>query len=167
MYGDTGNDVLLGNADDDFLYGGEGEDKLDGGAGNDYLSGDNGNDTLIGGLGNDSLFGGLGDDQLNGGAGNDYFLGGQGNETIYGGAGSDIFAFGKNAAEDKIMDFSIADHDMIQIYSDTGITNFTQLKKLMVMDNGGVEIGLGSGGKVLIVGATIDSLTSEQFIFSL
>src|SRR5262249_45250202 len=68
LYGDDGNDVIVGGAGADFLYGGNGADNLSGGVGNDFLYGASGtdgyetgasvNDTLQGGDGADYLYGG-------------------------------------------------------------------------------------------------------------
>jgi Ca2+-binding RTX toxin-like protein len=56
LFGENGNDVLLGGRAVDLIYGGLGNDLLDGGAGNDLLWGGFGDDTLIGGGGFDLLF---------------------------------------------------------------------------------------------------------------
>lgn len=64
ILGGTGNDILIGKEGDDKLDGGQGNDTLYGNAGNDYLEGNADNDTLIGGAGSDILVGGTGDDVL-------------------------------------------------------------------------------------------------------
>ena len=76
MYGDDGNDTLLGHTGNDTLWGGLGNDSLDGGEGNDNLYGGDGLDHLYGGDGRDILNGGFDgyQDVLNGGAGVDYFI---------------------------------------------------------------------------------------------
>lgn len=56
LFGENGNDTLLGGRAADQIFGGPGNDWLDGGAGNDLLWGGFGNDTLIGGGGFDLLF---------------------------------------------------------------------------------------------------------------
>jgi Ca2+-binding RTX toxin-like protein len=55
LFGQAGNDVLLG---------GDARDVIFGGLGNDRLEGHGGNDLLLGGLGDDHLFGGTGRDWL-------------------------------------------------------------------------------------------------------
>jgi Ca2+-binding RTX toxin-like protein len=60
LLGTTGDDVLLGGAQDDSLHGGNGNDVLSGGAGNNDLYGDNGDDILFSGQGNEVLDGGAG-----------------------------------------------------------------------------------------------------------
>ncbi|EKQ68218.1 putative extracellular nuclease [Leptolyngbyaceae cyanobacterium JSC-12] len=64
LYGEAGNDTLLGGGKNDLLDGGFGNDVLDGKAGHDTLNGGAGNDTLFGSLGNDTLNGGVGIDTV-------------------------------------------------------------------------------------------------------
>ncbi|KQM79368.1 hypothetical protein ASE70_05730 [Sphingomonas sp. Leaf22] len=80
MYGEGGNDTLVGFKTADFLFGGNG---------NDILQGLDDADQLWGGDGNDKLYGGNGADTLNGDAGDDILIGGAGNDTIDGGLGQD------------------------------------------------------------------------------
>ncbi len=57
IYGDAGNDTLVGGGANDLLYGGSGSNSLDGRGGNDTLVDVNaGSDTLIGGAGVDSFW---------------------------------------------------------------------------------------------------------------
>jgi Ca2+-binding RTX toxin-like protein len=70
VHGGSGNDFLVGNADDNILTGSDGNDVLNGDAGDDQLYGNDDNDTLIGGLGNDTLQGGSGNDRYQGFIGN-------------------------------------------------------------------------------------------------
>src|SRR5262249_36166207 len=67
VFGEEGNDTLLGSI---------GAELLDGGAGNDFINAGGGADHVIGGDGNDDLFGGAGNDMLDGGAGKDNLNGG-------------------------------------------------------------------------------------------
>lgn len=64
-----------------------------GNAGNDSIIGARYNDTLYGGLGNDTIYGGEGGDYLNGGTGNDYISGGEGNDTIVDEQGTETYVF--------------------------------------------------------------------------
>jgi Ca2+-binding RTX toxin-like protein len=105
VFGQGGDDTLLGGVTGDFLIGGDGKDKLYGGWGHDYLS-DNGhgyemlratgltvnsNDHMYGGPGDDVIMGGYGDDHLYGGDGDDYLAGNAGKEDrLYGNDGDDI-----------------------------------------------------------------------------
>jgi serralysin len=79
-----GNDQLFGEAGNDYLIGGWGNDTLEGGAGNDWLFGGKGNDTLRGGDDRDYLFGGDGSDSLNGGTASDYLRVGGFNDPFWG-----------------------------------------------------------------------------------
>jgi len=56
LFGEAGNDRLLGGKARDLIFGGAGNDYLDGGDGDDVLWGGFGDDTLIGGRGFDLLF---------------------------------------------------------------------------------------------------------------
>ena len=85
--------------------GGKRSDTLNGTPGDDLIYGDSGNDTLNGGLGNDTLDGGKDNDLLLGGEGTDYLIGNSGLDTLDGGNGGDIY---------------FADHNELDIYSDTG-----------------------------------------------
>jgi hypothetical protein len=97
LYGGTGNDTISGGANDDYLYGDEGADTLNGDAGADYLSGDAGADTLNGGDGGDVLHGDAGDDQLFGGDGGDVLYGDAGDDRLFGDADDDYLSGGDGA----------------------------------------------------------------------
>jgi len=84
LYGESGNDVLLGSLFDDTFDGGADADYLIGYLGNDTLIGGAGNDILNGVEGRDVLQGDEGDDYLGGGAGADVLAGGADNDTLYG-----------------------------------------------------------------------------------
>jgi len=65
IWGNDGDNIILGSKLDNIIYGGNGIDTINGG---------DGNDTIFGGLGNDTIFGGLGNDILTGGNGKDAFV---------------------------------------------------------------------------------------------
>ncbi|AWJ82346.1 hypothetical protein TSH58p_02115 (plasmid) [Azospirillum sp. TSH58] len=90
LFGQGGNDDILGNTDADYIDGGDGNDTLYGSFGNDSLYGGSGADTLYGNDNNDLLSGDIGDDFLYGGNNNDTLYGGAGNDTLFGDYGSDI-----------------------------------------------------------------------------
>ncbi|MFC3612585.1 calcium-binding protein [Lutimaribacter marinistellae] len=106
LYGEGGNDTLIGADRRDYLYGGDGDDRIETtGAGSDQMHGGDGRDTLIGGEGDDTLTGGEteddlrdelfgqgGDDSVDGGYGNDLIYGGTGDDTLNGGFGTDFIA---------------------------------------------------------------------------
>lgn len=106
LYGDEGDDVLIGSREGDFLLaGGPGNDTIRvrgrmaeasdiaglvrGGPGNDTVYGSRYSDTIYGGPGVDRLFGGAGDDVLHGSDGNDTIVGGAGDDVVYAGPGDD------------------------------------------------------------------------------
>lgn len=98
MWGELGDDILIGDDGDDLIYGGAGNDYLLGGSGRDWIWGDAGEDILNGGGGNDDLFGG---------AGSDTIVGGGGDDLIYGGAGADRFQFSNLLSQgiDRLKDY--------------------------------------------------------------
>jgi len=98
LWGDAGNDTLIGGLAGAVFFGGDDadliksssrNDTVDGGNGNDTIYGGRGQDLLQGGAGNDSIFGYLGDDQMYGDAGNDSLFGEAGNDTL-GGDNEDV-----------------------------------------------------------------------------
>lgn len=104
VFGNSGNDTLLGGDGDDQLNGGTGNDVIYGNGGDDNLNGEAGNDTIFGGEGDDQANGGDGIDELHGGPDNDYLQGGNGNDllygdqgenNLYGGAGENIITIGE------------------------------------------------------------------------
>ena len=125
LFGQAGNDTLLGFGGVDQLSGGAGNDYLDGGDLADVLQGDAGDDTLLGGDGLDFLFadsptdttgdnaasrnllrGEAGDDVLLGAIGRDTLDGGDGQDVLSGGGGAD-WLLGGNDADSFLIDFSI------------------------------------------------------------
>ncbi|MFZ6818716.1 type I secretion C-terminal target domain-containing protein [Undibacterium sp. Ji22W] len=126
LYGDDGNDLLIGGAGNDTLYGGNGNDTLEGGSGNDILIDSNGFNTLRGQDGDDE-FRIAPNDSVNFEGG--VYEGGNGKDTfdinaytkiknisISGGAGADTILFrNANIADAKVIDFSVADGDVIDL----------------------------------------------------
>ena len=53
VFGDAGDDTLIGSSSHDFLYGGADDDVINAGDGGDFIQGGTGNDTLTGGSGAD------------------------------------------------------------------------------------------------------------------
>lgn len=128
LYGEAGDDYLVGYRRADLLVGGMGNDRLLGGegdnelwgddlggqddpaGGNDILSGGNGHERLYGGGGDDQIvamgghdwaYGGPGDDRVDGGDGDDRLFGGEGNDTLVGAGGDDVLSGG--AGNDRLM----------------------------------------------------------------
>lgn len=81
----------------------------------DDIRGRRGGDTLDGMAGNDSLHGGRGGDLIRGGDGDDWLSGDRGDDTLWGGAGADSFHGVANSGTDRIMDFSVAQGDRIEL----------------------------------------------------
>ncbi|MBA4094464.1 MAG: hypothetical protein C0489_10295, partial [Candidatus Accumulibacter sp.] len=135
------DDNILGRGGDDRLQGRGGGDTLDGGDGNDSLSGGSGDDLLLGGAGNDILDESAdlsGSNRLQGGAGNDTLSvasgganlldGGEGDDqlrigslaaaataTAQGGTGADSFAILHPRSQVRILDFSTAEGDRLDL----------------------------------------------------
>lgn len=100
--GTSGNDVMIGGAEDnrfvgrggsDRLEGQDGADRLLGRNGKDHIQGNDGDDVVDGGGGDDEVHGGSGNDTVRGGAGDDLLTGGLGDDTILGGAGIDTLSY--------------------------------------------------------------------------
>jgi Ca2+-binding RTX toxin-like protein len=86
LYGESGNDRLLGSLQDDTLDGGLDHDYIDAHAGDDTVIGGPGNDLVNGHEGRDTLDGNEDNDLLAGGAGADHIKGGDGDDQLYGDA---------------------------------------------------------------------------------
>ncbi|MGL4636782.1 MAG: S8 family serine peptidase [Beijerinckiaceae bacterium] len=139
LYGNSLNNILIGNDVGNSFNGFFGADTMTGGAGADYFYIDQ-NDLVAGGAGYDAVFiqtvtgtalnmgatqveyvvGGSGSDTITGGAatsalsllggeGADILTGGLGDDYLYGNAGADIFRVTANAQFDAILDFVDAD----------------------------------------------------------
>lgn len=91
VYGDDGNDTLVGSVRSaETLSGGTGDDVIDGGDGAHYLRGDEGDDIIVGGVQFDDINGNMGNDTASSGAGDDWVVGGKDNDRLAGDAGGDI-----------------------------------------------------------------------------
>ena len=126
-----------------------------GGAGNEIIGLNNSNlaSTLDGGAGDDTLWGGSGDDVLIGGAGND---------ALVGGAGADLFAYTTAAAgDDRILDFSRAEGDLIRIAFAGGPTGFAALT--LVEAAGNTEVFFGAT-RIEVHGVT--GMMAGDFLFA-
>lgn len=90
LFGEAGDDLIVGNDGADTLDGGSGADQLFGHAGDDVMDGGSENDILAGGDGRDILLGGDHDDELYGEQQDDVLIGG-GADYLAGGAGDDTY----------------------------------------------------------------------------
>jgi Ca2+-binding RTX toxin-like protein len=110
MYGDEGDDTLIGGLLSDYMSGGTGNDKYDGSDGDDTLA-----DPSTSVLSSPIALPMSGDDVMSGGPGGDYIVGGTGADRIHGGPGSDLIY--PNNLSDR--DFS---HDFVDCGSDYDFT---------------------------------------------
>jgi serralysin len=149
--GNTGNDTASGGLGDDWVVGGQDQDLLYGDEGADIVYGNLGDDTLWGGVGADLVRGGQGADLIRGEDGDDWLSGDRGNDTISGGAGADIFHGSQDAGIDRVLDFSLAEGDRVQL--DPGTT--------FVLRQSGADavIDMGGGHQMVLVGVQLSGLT--------
>jgi Ca2+-binding RTX toxin-like protein len=77
-------EIVYGNQGDDTLLGDDQANELHGSLGEDILRGRGGDDTLHGSYDNDEIYGDEGNDVLSGGEGSDIIDGGDGIDTLYG-----------------------------------------------------------------------------------
>jgi Ca2+-binding RTX toxin-like protein len=151
--GNKGDDTINGDqgVGSDWLVGGQNNDSITAHAGENLLYGNLGNDTLHGGNGGDVLRGGQGDDVIAGGSGADFVSGDRGNDTESGGAGADNFHTSEDAGIDRVLDFSLAEGDRVQLDPGTVYT-LTQVGADTV-------INLAPGSQMVLVGVQMSSLT--------
>ena len=154
--GNMGNDTVNAGSGDSWAVGGRDNDSLSGGAGQNLVYGNLGNDTCDGGGGNDTLRGGQDSDVVLGGDGADFVSGDKGDDTMSGGAGADIFHTFGDAGVDRVLDFSLADGDRIQVDPGTQFTT-SQIGADTV-------ISMTGGGQMTLVGVTLSTL-SAAWIF--
>ncbi|MDG2535385.1 calcium-binding protein [Sphingomonas sp. HITSZ_GF] len=183
-----------GRGGQDFLYGGAGDDTYyvddaadltfeDAGGGNDtvyanasrgtiYLYANVENLVLQGstlyGVGNELDNRITGSDTTNwllGGAGNDRIDGGKGNDVLYGQDGADTFVFGASSGIDTIGDFTVGT-DKIDL-SAYGFASFAAVQAAMTDQGGGImNIALGGGNYVILIGVAKAQLSAGDFILS-
>ncbi len=151
-HGNMGNDTVSGGLDDDWVVGGKDNDLLSGDAGADLVYGNMGNDTCVGGDGNDIVRGGQANDTIAGGAGNDFLSGDRGDDTVSGGEGADIFNTFGAAGLDRVLDFSVAQGDRVQL--DPG-TQYT-----VAQVGADTVITMTGGGEMVLAGVQMSSLSS-------
>jgi len=97
IFGDEGDDLLIGNSEYDYIFGNSGNDIIFGEDGDDIIKGGTGNDIIVGGKGKDVIDGDADDDEIHGdiystiveletdkGLYDDEIHGGEGNDKIYG-----------------------------------------------------------------------------------
>ncbi len=132
---------------------------INGDGGNGTFTGGAFNDTLNGNGGADVLSGLAGNDTLNGGAGTDTLDGGAGTDTLTGGTGADAFVIASGGVTpvdiDRIMDFSLADGDDVDISIaaiNAAITNLVEgagVTNVAALDSGSFATFANNGGVVM------------------
>ena len=124
--GGVGNDTITGGlgmnfiwGDDQVAGGGGGNDVITGGNDYDYVVAGEGDDVVYGNGGNDNLSGNAGNDTLYGGAGNDFLDGGLGVDTMTGGLGNDTYTVGRGYGTDTVVenDATAGNTDVAQFLS--------------------------------------------------
>lgn len=132
--------------------------KLTGGGLSDDLRGRAGDDILDGQGGDDHIRGGRGDDLIHGGPGNDWESGDRGDDTLWGDAGADIFHSFGGAGIDRVMDFSVAEGDRVEL--DPG-------SRFQVRQVGAdTVIEIEGGAQVILVGVKAASLARDTIYVS-
>jgi Ca2+-binding RTX toxin-like protein len=89
VYGEGGDDQLLGAEGTQQIFSGDGDDEIAAGPGDDGVEGNGGDDLVRGGPGDDQLFGWGGRDRVLGGPDDDVVYGDGGDDSVLGGAGDD------------------------------------------------------------------------------
>lgn len=91
LFGENGDDLLIGDRGDDSLNGGNDQDTLLGFGGFDNLNGGEGSDIILGdGVSFNGQGGGFNNDTLDGAGGDDIVIGGGASDVLSGGDGNDI-----------------------------------------------------------------------------
>ena len=171
LFGDSGDDVIEGNAGFESIFGGAGDDTIaaeligneinrvisgvasrdgsgsfvQGGLGNDVITGGGGADRLLGGAGEDFVRGLDGDDFLAGGIGNDTLLGEEGNDILRGASGNDQLIGGEG--EDIIFG-GLGDDRLLGVGEDDVLRG----------EGGNDELNGGAGDDLLFGGSGDDTL---------
>jgi Ca2+-binding RTX toxin-like protein len=121
------------------------------------------NNVITGNAGANRLDGGAGNDTINGGAGNDMIIGGAGDDRLIGGAGKDTFKFEMGSGHDVVVDFTKADHDILDIS--------TYLKagyKAVLHDVGAdVTVSFSTGDSITLTGVHASDLIASQTGFTI
>lgn len=157
IHGNKGDDTIHGSYGDDWVVGGQNNDLLFGDAGADIVHGNMGDDTCYGGDGADIVRGGQHADSISGGAGDDWLSGDRGDDTISGGAGADIFHAFRGSNLDRILDFSLAEGDRIQLEPGL-VPSVSQQGEDTIID-------LGDGDRIVLVGVSSASLQAGDWFF--
>lgn len=149
--GNKGEDTIVGSsAVGDWLVGGQGNDSITSHSAGNILYGNLGNDTLVGGTGAEIIRGGQGDDSIAAGSGGEWLSGDRGSDTLVGGSGADIFHTFGDAGVDRVLGFSEAEGDRVQL--DVGTIYFVS------QSDADTVISMVGGGQMILVGVQLNSL---------
>ncbi|GAA6198025.1 hypothetical protein NBRC116598_34700 [Pseudophaeobacter arcticus] len=162
LRGGAGRDRLEGEAGADLLKGQKGADRMTGGTGADTVFGGVGKDRIWGGEGNDRLIGDSGRDRLYGGAGEDLLLAGRGRDDLSGGGGADVFVFGQNHGQDRILDFTLGE-DLIDLSGVSG--RGFDYDDLQIRRSGTSTVIETGAGEITLEGLRPGEITADDFLF--
>jgi len=167
VFGDAGEDTLVGAGGRDVLLGGDDDDRVDGGSGNDTLLGGSGNDTIIGRAGRDEIEDGAGNDRVIAGGGADTIFLREGNDRISLGGGADtIIAEGPGFAVDTITDFRPGQGDQLDLRL-LGIHNVADAMEIGTQNGNTAVLDFGNGDMVRLLRTQLNDLTDDAFVSDL
>jgi serralysin len=122
-------------------------------------------DTLWG-TGSDDFFQGFkGNDTIYAFGGNDTLDGGAGRDTLWGDNGADIFRFAAKSGRDVIVDFTEMERDRIDLSRVSEISNYRDLVKNHLRDEGDAVIRISNGNTITLPGIDAADLDRGDFIF--
>lgn len=147
VWGESGDDEILGSGYNDTLDGGLGDDRLVGHGGEDLIRGGPGNDLLYGGAQDDRIYGGSGADEAYGDGGDDLMYGAAGHDTLEGGDGADVL---HGQANNDSLRGGDGDDELI------GSTGFDELRG----DGGDDQLNGGLGDDYIVGGTGDDDITA-------
>ncbi|MGA7180289.1 MAG: hypothetical protein WBX11_11965 [Thiobacillaceae bacterium] len=156
VYGGFGVDQIYGGSGQDTLIAGDGNATLQGGSGTEEMMAGAGTDMLIAGSGNDTLFGGAGTATLQGGSGTTLMVAGGGDNTLIGGSGQNTYEVDPGFGNVAIQPGSAG--DTLLFGSGIGLADLSVTGNVNAAGQSVLELDVGSGGSISIVGGLTDSL---------